>query len=75
MCGHGVPGNGVGRSMRKYLEPRKREGIPLEGFGLCGAGEGGKHRAHSFGAHLAVFFGFTFGHIVLAPLQSPRALG
>lgn len=40
----------------------------------CGAWGGREHCTHSFGAHLAVFFGFTFGYIVLAPLQSPELL-
>lgn len=71
VCRHRAPERGVGRSTRTYLEEWKREGIPLERCGLC-CGWGEKQAQDT---ELWVFFGVTFGHIVLAILQSPRARG
>lgn len=75
VCDHRVPGNTVGGSMMTQLEDRKRKGIPSERCGLGCEGERGRPWAQSSGGHCAVFFGFTVGHIVLAPLQFLRALG
>lgn len=60
--------------MIKYRKLRKREGIPLERSVLCGAGGRGEANIeHSFGAHLAAFFGSTLGHRILGPSPIPQS--
>lgn len=65
----------MGSSARTRPEVRQREVFPWKAVVCVTSGERQTLGTEREDRDLAVFFGFTFGHTVLAPLHFPRALG